>query len=129
MQIVQPVRISHVLTEKSKKDLQNNFMQKKLRLEQECEQLLFEQRKLERNMREHRVEVMNKIQKEIKTRKEEQSQLDFKLEQLSTLPLGSELVEKEVDALVEVSIGSRWSTLTKEMTIVIEDDVIIRIDQ
>ena len=129
MQIVQPVRISHVLTEKSKKDLQNNFIQKKLRLEQECEQLLFEQRKLERNMREHRVEVMNKIQKEIKTRKEEQSQLDFKLEQLSTLPLGSELVEKEVDALVEVSIGSRWSTLTKEMTIVIEDDVIIRIDQ
>ncbi len=129
MQIVQPVRISHVLTEKSKKDLQNNFTQKKLRLEQECEQLLFEQRKLERNMSDHRIEVANKIQKEIKNRKEQQHQLDFKLEQLSTLPLGSELVEKEVDALVEVSIGSKWSTLTKEMTIVIEDDVIIRIDR
>lgn len=129
MQIVLPVRISHVLTEKSKKDLQNNFTQKKLRLEQECEQLLFEQRKLERNMSDHRIEVANKIQKEIKNRKEQQHQLDFKLEQLSTLPLGSELFEKEVDALVEVSIGSKWSTLTKEMTIVIEDDVIIRIDR
>ena len=38
------------------------------------------------------------------------------------LPLGSELKEKEVQALVEVQIGDSWSKLTGEKTIVIKDD-------
>ncbi|HLR15173.1 MAG TPA: YlqD family protein [Bacillota bacterium] len=129
MELIQPVRIAHVLTEKSKHELQKSFTQEKLRLEQECEQLLFEQKKLQRQMKEQRVVVEEKFQKEIQTRMDQQQQLDFKLEQLDSLPLGSELVEKEVDALVEVSIGSKWSTIHKQITIVIEDDVIIRIDR
>ena len=36
------------------------------------------------------------------------------MEQLHMLPLGSELKEKEVQALVEVQIGDRWSKLTGE---------------
>lgn len=122
MELIQPVRIAHVLTEKSKHELQKSFTQEKLRLEQECEQLLFEQKKLQRQMKEQRVVVEEKFQKEIQTRMDQQQQLD-------SLPLGSELVEKEVDALVEVSIGSKWSTIHKQITIVIEDDVIIRIDR
>lgn len=129
MHLIQPVRIAHVLTEKSKHDLRKSFTQEKLRLEQECEQLLFEQKKLQRQMKDQKVAVEQKFQKEIQARINQQHRLDFKLEQLSTLPLGRELVEKEVDALVEVSIGSKWSTIQNQITIVIEDDVIIRIDR
>lgn len=129
MHLIQSVRIAHVLTEKSRHDLQKSFTQEKLRLEQECEQLLFEQKKLQRQMKEQQVEVAQKVQKEIQIRMDKQHQLDFKLKQLDSLPLGSELVEKEVDALVEVSIGSKWSKIHKQITIVIEDDVIIRIDR
>lgn len=129
MQLIQPVQISHVLTEKSKNELQSNFANEKLRLEQECEQLLFEQKRLEHQMKESRVEIVSKFQKEIQKRMEKQHQLDFKLEQLDMLPLGSEMIEKEVDALVEVSIGSKWSKVIEQMTIVIEDDIVIRIDR
>lgn len=129
MQLIQPVQVSHVLTEKSKKTLQSNFKKEKLKLEQECEQLLFEQKKLEHQMKEDRVKVVSKFQNEIQKRRDKQHQLDFKLEQLHMLPLGSEMIESEVDALVEVSIGSHWSKITEQMTIVIEDDTVIRIDR
>lgn len=129
MQLIQPVQISHVLTEKSKKQLESNFNKEKLKLEQECEQLVFEQKRLERQMKESRLEVVSKFQKEIQKRMEKLHQLDFKIEQLNTVPLGSEMIEKEVDALVEVSIGSNWSKITDQMTIVIEDNIVIRIDK
>lgn len=129
MQLIQPVRIVHVLTEKSKDHLHTVFTKEKLRLEQECQQLLFEQKKLEQQMKDQREDVARKFQKEIQTRLEKQHQLAFKIEQLKTLPLGSEIVEKEVDALVEVAIGSKWSSIQERMTVVVEDDIVIRIDQ
>ncbi len=55
--------------------------------------------------------------------------LDFKIEQLDELKMGSEIVEKEVEALVEVEVGSDWNHIMKEQAIVIKDDKVIRIDE
>lgn len=129
MKLIQPVRIVHILTQKSKADLYKTFTEQQLRLEQECQQLLFEQKKLQHQMKDNQQTVAEKFQKEINDRKDKQHQLTFKLEQLESLPLGSEMVEKEVDALVEVSIGSKWDVLMKQATIVIEDGIVVRIDE
>ena len=104
------------------------FLNTKMRLEQECQQLLFEQRKLQARKGVSKIEVENRFQMEINNRKEKIKEMTFKMEQLEILEVGSEIIEKEVDALVEVSVGMRWNEIMNEKAIVIEDDVVKRID-
>ena len=61
------------------------------------------------------------MKKKYKIRHEKIKLLEFQIEQLHILPLGSELKEKEVQVLVEVQIGDTGSKLTEEKTIVIKD--------
>lgn len=129
MKIITKVIVKQVVTEKSKETLQNNFYNHKMRLEQECQQLLFEQRKFENKSRPSKQDVSHRFQQEINNRKEKIKLADFKLEQLEMLELGSEITEKEVEALVEVSEGSHWDEIIGEKTIIIKDNVVIRIDE
>lgn len=100
-----------------------------MRLEQECQQLLFEQRKLQNKTGVSKQEISQRFQQEINKRKEKINLIDFKLEQLDILEIGSEMIEKEVEALVEVEVGSHWNEMVNEKAIVIKDDVVIRIDE
>lgn len=129
MKIITKVIVKQVVTENSKKTLQTNFYNHKMRLEQECQQLLFEQRKHENKSRVSKQEVSHRFQQEINNRKEKIKLVDFKLEQLDMLELGSEITEKEVEALVEVSEGSHWDETIGEKNIIIKDNVVIRIDE
>ncbi|MEC5422717.1 YlqD family protein [Virgibacillus sp. C22-A2] len=128
MKIMKKVLIKQIVTEKSKEKLRENFHNHKMRLEQECQQLLFEQRKLQNKPGISKQEVTNRFQQEINNRKEKIKLADFKNEQLDMLELGSEITEKEVEALVEVSEGSHWNDIMGERAIVIKDDIVIRID-
>lgn len=123
------VLVKQVITEKSKEELKKNFTSHKMRLEQECQQLLFEQRKLQNKSGISRQEVEHRFQQEIKNRKEKMKLVDFKLEQLDMLEIGSEITEKEVEALVEVKVGSHWDQIMEETAIIIKDDIVIRIDE
>lgn len=129
MKIIKKVLIKQIITDKSKKKLQTNFHHQKMRLEQECQQLLFEQRKLQNKPGVSKQEVGSRFQQEIKNRKEKMKLLDFKMEQLDMLEIGSEIVEKEVEALVEVEVGTHWKEIMDERAIVIQDDVVVRIDE
>ncbi len=129
MKIVKKVLIKQIVTENSKEALRESFGKQKMQLEQECQQLLFEQRKLQNKLGSSRREIKDRFEKEINERKEEISLIDFKIEQLDMLELGSEIIEGEVEALVEVSEGLSWSAQMKESSIVIKDDIIIRIER
>ena len=48
---------------------------------------------------------------------------------METLELGSEIIEKEVEALVEVNVGSNWNEIMEEQIIVIKDDIVVRINE
>src|SRR5699024_7346607 len=100
-----------------------------MRLEQECQQLLFEQRKLQNKQGVKKQSIDERFQQEIRNRKEKIVLIDFKLEQLEILEIGSEIVEDEVEALVEVKEGTHWSQVLNEQAIIIKDDKIIRIDR
>ena len=65
--------------------------------------------------------------KEIQSRLQKIKQIEFQLEQLHMLPIGSEIKEQEIQAIVSVNEGDCWSEITQHKTIVIKDDVIIEI--
>lgn len=51
----------------------------------------------------------------------------MKRDQLNILPLGSEIIEREVEALVPIKVGDQWSSIQTNKEIVIKDDIIIEI--
>lgn len=128
MQLIKKVTVKQVLTKESKAKLHDEFKMNKLQLERECEQLLFEQRKLIHQQSNSKHEITRRFQQAIEDRKDKINLIEFKIEQLALLDLGSEVIEKEVDAIVEVSIGSKWSEINGPTSIVIKDDIVIRMD-
>lgn len=128
MQIIKRVIVKQVLTEKSKQDLRITFEKDLAQLDIECQQLLFEKRKLINKLTGSKHSIEQRFEKEIKRRKDKKVLIEFKLEQLDLLKRGSEIVEKEVDALVTIDIGSDWEAVSKKQSIIIEDGIVTRID-
>lgn len=128
MNIIKKIQVKQIITEKSKEKLKNNFIHQKMRLEQECQQLLFEQRKLENKIGTSKQEIKSRFQREINQRQHRIKSIDFKLEQLEILEIGSEIIEREVEALVEVNEGEHWDEVMSERAIVIKDNIVIRIE-
>lgn len=129
MQIIQNVVVKQVLTEKSKAELLRKYEDARLQLQKEKEQLRFEAKKMEKTKKFHPASVKKHFEKEILNREEKIKLLDFQIEQLQLLPLGSELKEGEVQALVEVDVGDRWEDIVKKKTIVIKDGIVTEIRQ
>lgn len=128
MEIIKKVLIKQIITEKSKQKLLHDFEKQKMQLEQEFQQLKFEQRKLQSKLHLSKQEITARFQHEVKKRKEEIMLIDFKVDQLNMLEIGSEVIETTVESLVEVKEGMHWTEITNEQAIIIKDDVVIRID-
>lgn len=128
MNIIKKVLIKQVITESSKADMKKKFNEHRLQLEQECQQLLFEQRKLENRSGLSKEEIRRRFQSEISKRRDEIRLLEFKADQLDMLPMGTEMIEREVEALVEVKPGMDWKQLMEPGAIIVEDGTVIRIE-
>lgn len=129
MQIIKRVSVKRILTEASKETLQQEFEKRKKRLDQECQQLSFEKRKIEMKQNVSREEVAKRFNREIDKRKENIRWLEYQLEQLEILPLGSEIEDGDVESLVELSVGDTWDDVMNEGAIVVQDGKVIRIDK
>src|SRR5690625_6638956 len=97
MKVIQKVLIKQVITKESKQKLSESFKNRRIQLEQECQQLLFEQKKIQAKSTFSKEEIRRRFKREIDRRKKKIQQLQFKLEQLEILDIGSEIVEREVD--------------------------------
>ncbi|WP_084038378.1 YlqD family protein [Brochothrix campestris] len=64
---------------------------------------------------------------EITKREEQAAIVSYETEQLAVLPLGTEIIEREVEALVPIAVGDTWSQVLQEQEIIIKDDIIIEI--
>lgn len=122
MEIFQTVTVKQILTETSKEQLLNHFLQNKQQLEREIDQLTFQLKKKEKTMQTE--EMRKQYQREISKRMDKIKIADFQIQQVHTLPLGSEMKEKEIGAILEVNVGDRWDDLMKEKTIVIRDGIV-----
>ncbi|MBS4193960.1 YlqD family protein [Lederbergia citri] len=127
MRILQTVSVKQVLTEMSKYKLLKKYKDNKQQLKKECEQLLFEMKKLDRTRKYTPAGLKSQFDKEIDIRKEKIKLIDFQIEQLDLLPLGSELNDQDVQALIDIKVGDNWEEVTKGKTIIIKDGTIIEI--
>ncbi len=127
MKILQNVMVNQVLTESSKNKLLDQYKSKRLQLQKESEQLRFELKKLEKTRNMHPSTLKSHFEKEINHRQEKIKLLEFQMEQLEILPVGSELKEREVQSIVDVQVGANWEELMKTRTIVIKDGVVSEI--
>ena len=124
MKILQTVVIKQVLTEKSKEKLLDSLIHTRNTLQKEMEQIRFEIRKIEKQKKLPSSKVQPYYEREINKRTDKIKLLDFQIEQIQKLPLGSEIKEKEVQSLVDVNIGDNWEELTKSRTIVIKEGIV-----
>lgn len=124
MKILQSVVVKQVLTEKSKKELLKKFETNLFQLQKECEQLQFEQKRLEKNSKLLQQTVREHFENEIQLRYKKIKLVSFQIDQLSLLPLGSELKEREVQAILEVQVGDQWDDKMSHTEIVIKDGIV-----
>lgn len=124
LQIIQTAVVKQILTENSKKQLLVHYETQKLQLQREISQLQFELKRLEKTKSFSPGALKNNFDKEINNRLEKEKLLEFQIEQLHMLPLGSEIKEKEVQSLVEIKIGDIWDVRMGQPTIIIKDGII-----
>jgi hypothetical protein len=124
MKIIQTIEVRQIVTEKSKQALREAFLAQKQQLMRECDQLRFEQKRLEKTGKYSSSLLKQYFSKEMDTRLEKIKLLDFQLEQLHILPLGSELKEREVQALIDVQVGDQWENVIAKRAIIIEDGIV-----
>jgi YlqD protein len=124
LQIIQTVVVKQILTENSKQKLFDHYEAQKLQLQREINQLQFELKRLEKTKSFSPGALKNHFEKEINKRLEKEKLLEFQIEQLHRLPLGSELKEKEVQSLIEIKIGDIWDERIGQSTIIIKDGII-----
>jgi YlqD protein len=124
LKILQTVVVNQVLTEASKNKLLDKYKSKQVQIQKEIDQLKFEMKKLDKMKKFQPASLKVHFEKEVDKRQEKIKLLDFQMEQLEILPVGSELKEREVQALVEVEVGSNWDELIQTKTIVVKDGIV-----
>ncbi len=128
MKVLRRAVVKQVLTEKSKTKLYDSFSKEKKRYETECERLDFERRKtLKRSQKNDHPYVASRFQEEIERRKDKIRTLSFKIEQLESLPLGTEIVEREIQFIDEIKVGDRMDNLLAPAEIIVKDGIITEI--
>jgi F0F1-type ATP synthase membrane subunit b/b' len=122
------VKVMMVITEASRREMQEEFQAMKKRYELELEQLNFQAKKLlqeaQRKGREALDIVQRRLQQERQAREEKLSQLSFQLEQVANLPLGSEVHYTTVESEVQVKVGDDWGKVMTGTEIVLVDGIV-----
>ncbi|WP_058307838.1 YlqD family protein [Gracilibacillus massiliensis] len=127
MNIIRKVAVKKIVTDDSKAELREEYQLKIFKLEQECEQLKFEQKKLEHQAANKKANITARFHKEISNRKDQIKWNKYKLEQLEILPTGSEMNDGEVEAMIEIEEGMDWDNLTEQKSIIVKDGIITKI--
>ncbi|WP_431799414.1 YlqD family protein [Halobacillus andaensis] len=126
MQIIKRIPVKQILTDTSRQVLKDRFNKQYDQLDNESQQLQFEQKKIERNKEYNQNEVRQRFNKEIRLRKERMKRLQYQIGQLDTLPNGEELKVDEVETLVNIEEGDHYEELIRDREIVIKDGIVIR---
>lgn len=127
MKVLQTIIVKQVLTETSKDEIFQKYHLRKIQLQKECDQLRFELKKLEKAKKLPPETLKRHFDQEINVHKEKIKLLDFQIEQLHILPLGSELKETELQGIIEIKEGDPWDQFLSGKTIVVKDGIVAEI--
>ncbi|MGM8214446.1 YlqD family protein [Bacillaceae bacterium W0354] len=127
MKIIRKTTVKQIVTDHSREKLASFFQTKIEQLKKEIEQLQFEKKKMIFQKRFDREKIDHRFAIEKKKREQNITWYEFQLEQLQQIPNGSEITEREVDEIIDVSIGTEWDKIAGDRSIIIKDGKVIEI--
>lgn len=127
MEIIQKVVVKQILTEASKQELIEYYTEQKRQIEQECDQLHFEQKKMERKKQISTRTSGRLLYPRTRPAPRKEKLIQFQMEQLEVLELGSEIREREMETIIDVQVGDKWDKSIFDKTIVVKDGIIVEI--
>ncbi|WP_335870694.1 YlqD family protein [Bacillus sp. 2205SS5-2] len=127
MKILQTVIVKQVLTTHSKDKLFKKYESHKRQMQKEIDQFKFELKKQEKMKKFSPKTIAVHFEKEIAARQEKIKLVEFQIEQLTILPIGSEIKDQELQSIIEVEVGDQWEKVISGKTILVKDGVISEI--
>jgi YlqD protein len=124
MKIIVTYDVKQVLTEQSRASYLDQWQKERSALQQEKEHLVFEMKRLQKKRPSDHKWIADQFEKEIRSRTERMSYLDFKTDQLDQLSLGSEIHDGEIESIQEVRVGEKWHAREQKGKIVIKDGIV-----
>ncbi|WP_227935787.1 YlqD family protein [Alkalihalobacillus deserti] len=128
MRLIRPVIVKHIVTEKKKSQIIQDFKEDWIQTKREIEQLTFQLHKALRNANECDQEKVHvRYNKDIQSREEKLKNISFQIDQMQKLEMGIEIQEGKVDSIIDVDIGDSWPNINQAAEIIIKDGIIIEI--
>ncbi|WP_226658313.1 YlqD family protein [Pseudalkalibacillus hwajinpoensis] len=124
MKIIVTYDVKQILTEQSRASYYNKWQKERSTLQQESEHLQFEMKRLQKKRPSDHEWIAEQFGKEIHSRTERMSFLDFKVDQLDQLSIGSEIHDGEIESIQDVQIGDQWYARERKGKIVIKDGIV-----
>ena len=125
---MQKAIIKEIMTNSSKSRLKESLNGRIKRAEKEIDQLIFQQKKLEKQFEQSSDAVKQKINQELTKRKQFIRTSEAQLKSIEEMPLGTEYTLSETDTMVDLQEGSIWHPDQKPV-IVLEDGMVKEIRQ
>lgn len=128
MKIKRPVQVKVILTETSKNDLSLEYQERLSQLNLELEQLRFQSKKMIHDASKKSPDLqrltLEKLRQEEKRKNEQIENLQFQIEQIDLLPIGTEILHSTIESEVEIKVGDVWEDLMKSSEIIIRDGIV-----
>lgn len=126
MKLLRTVTIKEVVTAEKKEKMIREFELEINQYKRELEQLTFQLYKATRNVqnKQERQSVRIRYNEEINKRKERLESINFKVQQLHKLELGTEIHAGTAESIVEVNVGERWPDGMNQTELVIRNGII-----
>lgn len=130
MKVIKKVVVKQVLTETRKKLMLDEYLIQKKQTEKEIKQLEFQlhkKLKASKNNYEYQNALKSSFNKEIKERNDKVKIIDFQINQLTEIEIGTEMKEQTIDTLVDLNVGADWNAFIKGTEIIIKDGIVAEI--
>ncbi|WP_347550372.1 YlqD family protein [Pseudalkalibacillus hwajinpoensis] len=124
MKIIMKYEVKQILTDLSRASYLKKWQKERSSLKQECEHLQFEKKRLQKKRPSDQKWISEQFDKEIRSRSERVSYLEYKIDQLDLLPEGSELYDGEVESVQEIQVGDEWHESGEKGKIVVKDGIV-----
>ena len=124
MQFLQTVAIKQVFTELKKETLAKGLHEEIEQVQREMDQLHFQLQKAIKGSSSKEFQVRKRYEQEINKRTEKRKSIEFKLQQLQKLEMGTEIADGYAQAIVELNIGDTWPDQGQELEMVVRDGTI-----
>jgi hypothetical protein len=124
MKIIVTYDVKQILTDQSRTSYSDKWGKERATLQQEIEHLQFEMKRLQKKRPSDHRWIADQFEKEIRSRTERISFLEFKIDQLGQLTLGAEIHDGEIDSVQDIRVGDQWHARNQKGKIDIKDGIV-----